>query len=191
MKSEIRWKEELIQFETFREVEVWADSIGGQIRFIHLITYILFIKNEERFIGDKDIQKRERGYVMKKIVLLCALSIIAVWILAACNNEEEMQHTSEKPTASEILGEDSTADIFQLNDTIYKSDVKWAEKTKVTKNKKVGEIKRLSSDKDDFDNGNATKLSKGTVIYSTKESKEILLVSFRGKLKKYVALGEG
>ncbi len=49
----------------------------------------------------------------------------------------------------------------------------------------------MSSDKNDFDNGTATKLSKGTVIYSTKERKEILLVSFKGKLKKYVALGEG
>ncbi len=63
--------------------------------------------------------------------------------------------------------------------------------TKVTKKKKVGEIKKMSSDKNDFDNGTATKLSKGTVIYSTKERKEILLVSFKGKLKKYVALGEG
>ncbi len=128
---------------------------------------------------------------MKKVALLCAFSIITVWTLAACSNEVEMQHTSEKPTALDVLGEDSTADIFQLNDTIYESDVKWAEKTKVTKKKKVGEIKKMSSDKNDFDNGTATKLSKGTVIYSTKERKEILLVSFKGKLKKYVALGEG
>ncbi len=128
---------------------------------------------------------------MKKVALLCAFSIITVWTLAACSNEVEMQHTSEKPTALDVLGEDSTADIFQLNDTIYKGDVKWAEKTKVTKKKKVGEIKKMSSDKNDFDNGTATKLSKGTVIYSTKERKEILLVSFKGKLKKYVALGEG
>jgi len=112
-------------------------------------------------------------------------------MLGACSNEDEMQSTSEKPTASEVLKEDSTADIFQLNDTIYKSNVEWAEKIKVTKNEKVGEIKRMNSDKDDFDNGTATKLSKGTVIYSTKERKEILLVSFKGKFKKYVALGEG
>ncbi|KQS45190.1 hypothetical protein [Exiguobacterium sp. Leaf196] len=128
---------------------------------------------------------------MKRIVLLCALSIITVWPLAACSNEVKMQYTSEKPTALDVLGEDSTADIFQLNDTIYKSDVKWAEKTEVTKSKKVGEIKKMSSDQYDFDNGTATKLSKGTVIYSTKERNEILLVSFKGKLKKYVALGEG
>ena len=128
---------------------------------------------------------------MKKVVLLCAFSIISVWMLGACSNESDMQSTSEKPTASEVLGEDSTADIFQFNDTIYKSNVEWAEKTEVTQNKKVGEIKRMNSDKDDFDNGTATKLSKGTIIYSTKERKEILLVSFKGKLKKYVALGEG
>ena len=128
---------------------------------------------------------------MKKVVLLCALSIITVWTLAACSNKNEMQSTSEKPTASEVLGEDSTADIFQFNDTIYESDVKWAENTEVTQKKKVGEIKKMSSDQDDFENGTATKLSKGTVIYSTKEKNEILLVSFKGKLKKYVALGEG
>lgn len=128
---------------------------------------------------------------MKKILLLCTFSILTVLMLGACSNEGEMQSTSEKPTASEVLKEDSTADIFQLNDTIYKSDVEWAEKIKVTKNEKVGEIKRMNSDKDDFDNGTATKLSKGTVIYSTKERKEILLVSFKGKFKKYVALGEG
>jgi len=128
---------------------------------------------------------------MKKVVLLCAFSIISVWMLGACSNESDMQGTSEKPTASEVLGEDSTADIFQFNDTIYKSNVEWAEKTEVTQNKKVGEIKRMNSDKDDFGNGTATKLSKGTIIYSTKERKEILLVSFKGKLKKYVALGEG
>lgn len=128
---------------------------------------------------------------MKKVVLSCAFSIMAVWILVGCNNEEIMQSTSEKPTASEVLSEDSKADIFQFNDTIYKSDVAWAEKTEVTQNKKVGEIKRRSSDKDDFDNGTATKLSKGTALYSTKERNDILLVSFNGKLKKYVALGEG
>lgn len=128
---------------------------------------------------------------MKKVALLCAFSIITVWTLAACSNEVEMQHTSVKPTALDVLGEDSTADIFQLNDTIYKSDVKWAEKTEVTQKKKVGEIKKMSSDKNDFDNGTATKLSKGTVIYSTKEKNEILLVNYKGKLKKYVALGEG
>lgn len=128
---------------------------------------------------------------MKKVVLSCAFSIMTVWILVACNNEENMQSTSEKPTASEVLSEDSKADIFQFNDTIYKSDVAWAEKTEVTQNKKIGEIKRRSSDREDFDNGTATKLSKGTALYSTKERNDILLVSFKGKLKKYVALGEG
>ncbi|MGX9808847.1 hypothetical protein ACV3PA_16610 (plasmid) [Exiguobacterium acetylicum] len=128
---------------------------------------------------------------MKKVVLICTFSILTVLMLGACSNEDDMQSTSKKPTASEVLGEDSTADIFQLNDTIYKSNVEWAEKTEVSKNKKVGEIKKMNSDKNDFDNGTATKLSKGTVIYSTKERKEILLVSFKGKLKKYVALGEG
>ena len=128
---------------------------------------------------------------MKKVVLSFAFSIMTVWILVGCNNEEIMQSTSEKPTASEVLSEDSKADIFQFNDTIYKSDVAWAEKTEVTQKEKVGEIKRRSSDKDGFDNGTATKLSKGTVLYSTKERNEILLVSFNGKLKKYVALGEG
>lgn len=128
---------------------------------------------------------------MKKVVLSCAFSIMAVWILVGCNNEEIMQSTSEKPTASEVLSEDSKADIFQFNDTIYQSDVAWAEKTKVTQKEKVGEIKRRSSDRDDFDNGTATKLSKGTALYSTKERNDILLVSFNGKFKKYVALGEG
>ena len=128
---------------------------------------------------------------MKKVVLLCAFSIMTVWILVACNNEEIMQSTSEKPTAFEVLSEDSKADIFQFNDTIYQLDVAWAEKTEVTQKEKVGEIKRRSSDRDDFDNGTATKLSKGTALYSTKERNEILLVSFNGKLKKYVALGEG
>ena len=128
---------------------------------------------------------------MKKVVLSIAFSIMTVWILVGCNNEEIMQSTSEKPTASEVLSEDAKADIFQFNDTIYKSDVAWAEKTKVTQNEKVGEIKRRSSDKDAFDNGTATKLYKGTVLYSTKERNDILLVSFNGKFKKYVALGEG
>ncbi|MFL0200499.1 hypothetical protein ACHFI2_07750 [Exiguobacterium acetylicum] len=128
---------------------------------------------------------------MKKVFLSFAFSIITVWVLVACNDEEIMQSTSEKPTASEVLSEDSKADIFQFNDTIYQSDVAWAEKTEVTQKKKVGEIKRRSSDRDDFDNGTATKLSKGTALYSTKERNEILLVSFNGKLKKYVALGEG
>ncbi|WP_214769707.1 hypothetical protein [Exiguobacterium sp. s39] len=128
---------------------------------------------------------------MKKVVLLYAFSIMTVWILVGCNNEEIMQSTSEKPTAFEVLSEDSKADIFQFNDTIYQSDVAWAEKTEVTQKEKVGEIKRRSSDRDDFDNGTATKLSKGTALYSTKERNEILIVSFNGKLKKYVALGEG
>ena len=128
---------------------------------------------------------------MKKVVLSFAFSIMTVWILVGCNNEEIMQSTSEKPTAFEVLSEDSKADIFQFNDTIYQSDVAWAEKTEVTQKEKVGEIKRRSSDRDDFDNGTATKLSKGTALYSTKERNEILIVSFNGKLKKYVALGEG
>ncbi|OYN67576.1 hypothetical protein [Bacillus safensis] len=59
----------------------------------------------------------------------------------------------------------------------------------VTKHQQVGVVKRTSTK--DFQHGTASRLHKGTAIYSVKEREDMLVVELHGKTKIYAAHAEG
>src|SRR5690625_5743968 len=72
------------------------------------------------------------------------------------------------PTAKEILNDDSDADIIKVDDVIYlKADNK--PDGDYSKGEEIGEIKKKTANKWWFRNLYASKLDKGTKVYSIDE----------------------
>ncbi|WP_191565927.1 hypothetical protein [Metabacillus idriensis] len=62
----------------------------------------------------------------------------------------------------------------------------------MSKEKQLGEITESYSEHlNEFKNGMATKLQKGSKIFTAKERDDILIVEDNGKVKYYLALVEG
>lgn len=111
-------------------------------------------------------------------------------VLAACTSNKDISTTSPtKPNAEEVLSQEKDADIFQLNGTIYETNIDWVDELEVTKSQEIGIIKQKS--KSNFEDGTASTLEKGTKIFSVKERDDVLLVEVNGEIKKYYALTEG
>ncbi|MDR6748549.1 MULTISPECIES: hypothetical protein [Bacillus] len=127
--------------------------------------------------------------IIKKVfTLFIFISIISV--LTACQTEENNEKVvSKKQTAAEVLALEKDADIFQLNGTVYKTNIDWVNKLTLTKKKKVGTIKNTANSS--FKDGTASILQKGTVIFSVNERDDILIAEVDGQIKKYYALTEG
>lgn len=132
---------------------------------------------------------------MKYKLLIIFLSGIFIF-LAGCgiNNKTNLNKSvSEAPSAEEELKENKDADIFMLNDTVYKTNIEWVDELSLTKNKEIGEIESnyTFDSNDSFKNKMATKLPIGSKIFSTNERKDVLIVESKGIEKKYYALTEG
>jgi len=100
------------------------------------------------------------------------------------------------PTAKEILNDDSDADIIKVDDVIYlKADNK--PDGDYSKGEEIGEIKKKTANKWWFRNLYASKLDKGTKVYSIDEEYQdgdapfVILVEVDGELTFYQALLEG
>lgn len=126
-------------------------------------------------------------------VVIIVVSLFS--ILGCQKNDVTVENTvSKNPTAEEILDESPNSDIFQLNDIIYRTNIKWVNGLEVTRDKQVGEIKTIlpkNASLKDFDNGYATLLPEGTKIFDVKERDDVLIVDVNGEIKKYFALTEG
>ncbi|MBC1937604.1 hypothetical protein HCA69_14595 [Listeria grandensis] len=124
------------------------------------------------------------------VIVLIGLSLF--WMLGC---QQEITHSvSTNPTATEILSENPNADIFQLDDVVYETNIDWVDDLEVTKYNQIGEIKKTFSMKHplkEFENGDATQLTSGTKIFRVKERGDVLIVEIDGKTKKYYALVEG
>ncbi len=81
----------------------------------------------------------------------------------------------------QVLKENPDADLFEFKGSVYKTGVDWIEEKDLTKGEQIGVISE----------GMATKLPKGAQIYAPKERRDILIVSYDGKEKRYLLmLGE-
>lgn len=128
---------------------------------------------------------------MKYRLLIIFLYGISIF-LAGCGIDNKItKHESVAPSAEEVLQENRDADIFMLNDTVYKTNIEWVDELSLTKNKKIGEIESTFDSNDSFKNKMATKLPIGSKIFSTNERKDVLIVENKGIEKKYYALTEG
>ena len=103
------------------------------------------------------------------------------------------------PTAKDLLDVDNEADIIRLDDLIYSRntnpDIKPEEG--YSKGMKIGEIKMKTTNRYWFWNLFASKLPKGTEVFSTDEEYKsgeapfVILVEVDGELIDYHALVEG
>ncbi|QKY69383.1 hypothetical protein [Lentibacillus sp. CBA3610] len=76
----------------------------------------------------------------------------------------------------QVLKLDPDADFFEYDNKVYKTGVDWIEDEELTKGEKIGEISE----------GMANKLPVGASIFVLKERKDILIVEYDGKEKRYL-----
>ncbi|MHA6261528.1 hypothetical protein ACXYMX_16835 [Sporosarcina sp. CAU 1771] len=76
----------------------------------------------------------------------------------------------------QVLKLNPDADIFEFDGSVYKTGVDWIEEEKLTKDEQIGEISE----------GMATKLPVGAKIFSPKERRDILIVEYDKKEKRYL-----
>lgn len=102
------------------------------------------------------------------------------------------------PTAKEILDGNNSADIIKLDGLIYQRDTNSSSKSQnYSKGEKVGEIKKRTTNTWWYRNLYATKLSKGTEVFSTDEEYKsgdapfVILIEMDGELIVYHSLREG
>ena len=73
------------------------------------------------------------------------------------------------------------ADIFEFDGKVYKTGIDWMEEEDLTKGEQIGEISE----------GMANKLPNGAKIFAPEERRDILIVEYDGKEKRYLLqLGE-
>ncbi|MET1032242.1 hypothetical protein [Domibacillus tundrae] len=122
-----------------------------------------------------------------------AAASIMIFFLAGCSAQTETLVTTTigNPAAQDVLKLEPAADMFQLDDVIYQTDVDWVDQLSLTKGEKAGEIQQNVTVPEDFRDGSATHLSKGTVIFKAVEQQDVLIVDVNGKEKYYLAILEG
>lgn len=122
-------------------------------------------------------------------------------MLSGCWNKEKVNSllsqepitevTIGNPTAQEILGNDSKADIFQWGGIIYETNIDWVNELDLTEGDLVGLIKYNTSNPNDFKNATANILPIGTELYKAKERNDIFIAKYNGEWKYYYQLVEG
>lgn len=141
------------------------------------------------------------GNLMRIICMF--VFIILLLLLSACN-DQTMEHTknnhdtTSNPTADDILSNHKDADIFVINDTVYSKALEnsWVHELDVQLGDEVAEITLQTDRSQDFNNGTASKLPKGTKIYESVDEQGnrqglVLIAVVNGEEIRYLALIEG
>ncbi|WP_099158831.1 hypothetical protein [Virgibacillus ndiopensis] len=76
----------------------------------------------------------------------------------------------------QVLELNPDADLFELDGKVYKTGVDWIEEEELTKGEQIGEIS----------NGMANKLPIGAKVFAPEERRDILIVEYDGKEKRYL-----
>ncbi|MER3125374.1 hypothetical protein [Bacillus pumilus] len=109
--------------------------------------------------------------------------------ICLCGCQSVQYAESKPPSAEEVLALDEQADLFQWEETVYEANVDWTHQLTVTKDQQLGVIQKTADEH--FNHGTATVLKKGTVIYSVKERKDLLIAELNGQIIIYAAHAEG
>lgn len=122
--------------------------------------------------------------------------LLLLLALVACSGNNEEEYSTHNPTPEEILSQDKDADIFVEDDLVYinAKDIDWVNEEELTIGKEIGEIKKQSTDSEEFESFTASKLPVGTKIYDPKEDVVggyIYIVKKDGEEIPYVGLPEG
>ncbi|WP_144463258.1 hypothetical protein [Bacillus pumilus] len=108
--------------------------------------------------------------------------------ICLCGCQSVRYAESKPPSAEEVLALDEQADLFQWEETVYEANVDWAHQLTVTKDQQVGVIQKTAAEH--FNHGTASKLKKGTAIYSVKEREDLLIAELNGQIIIYAAHAE-
>ncbi|TYS67741.1 hypothetical protein FZC76_14350 [Sutcliffiella horikoshii] len=115
-----------------------------------------------------------------------------VLLLIACKDANV-----DNPTAKEILSENRDADIIQLDGLIYSRNIDENRESDFVRGDKIGEILEQTTKAWWFRDLYASKLPKGTEIFSTEkeyiqeDAPMVILVEIDGELMEYHVLVEG
>ncbi|MBD7909038.1 hypothetical protein [Sporosarcina gallistercoris] len=83
------------------------------------------------------------------------------------------------------------ADILQWDGAIYQAGVEWVQELELTKKERIGEILYNTQMSEEFQDGIASKLPIGSIMYSTNEGDEYILVEVDEETRSYLLLSEG
>ncbi|WP_226036601.1 hypothetical protein [Aquibacillus saliphilus] len=137
-----------------------------------------------------------------KVILFISLSLVLV-VLVVLTLSRNFPLNSGKignPTAKEILTGNPDADILKLDGLVYSnaSELEWIKDNEYTRGDQIGEIRKQTTNTWWYRNFSASKLQKGTKIYTSndKEYKSgdapvIVLVEGNNELLVYHSLREG
>ncbi|KYG29625.1 hypothetical protein [Alkalihalobacillus trypoxylicola] len=122
-----------------------------------------------------------------------SLSIMMLLSLSNCslNSDQEIVVSTGEITASDVLEGDPAADIFQYEEVIYQTNIRWVDELDLTKDAELFEITEQHERYQNFEDGASNKLPVGTKVYSAKEREDVLLVEIDGELQKYYQIVEG
>ncbi|MGE1096957.1 hypothetical protein ACQJZ4_08225 [Bacillus altitudinis] len=109
--------------------------------------------------------------------------------ICLCGCQSVRYAESKPPSAEELLALDPQADLFQWEETIYETNIDWTKSLNVTKHQQVGVIQKTATT--NFEHGTASRLKKGTPIYSVKEREDLLIAELNGQIIIYAAHAEG
>ncbi|MGY8609156.1 hypothetical protein ACN6BA_07110 [Bacillus altitudinis] len=109
--------------------------------------------------------------------------------ICLCGCQSVRYAESKPPSAEEVLALDEQADLFQWEETIYETNIDWTKSLNVTKHQQVGVIQKTAATH--FEHGTASRLKKGTPIYSVKEREDLLIAERNGQIHIYAAHAEG
>ncbi|RCW63356.1 hypothetical protein [Saliterribacillus persicus] len=130
---------------------------------------------------------------INKSFLLFLLAIASLIFVASCGVAD-----GGKVTAKDVLKQNNDADIIQFDGFIFNNvtNLDWfkddKEEISFSKEHFIGEIKKQTTSVFGFSDLNATKLPKGTKVYSVDEKdKGMLFVEYEGEILYYMKLLEG
>ncbi|MGF2614660.1 hypothetical protein FZC84_17430 [Rossellomorea vietnamensis] len=118
------------------------------------------------------------------------LIVVITLLVTGCSSA-----ATDNPTAKDILDDNRDADIIKMDDLIYSRSS--GIENESSKGEKIGEIKKKTTNTLWFGHLYASKLTKGTEVFTTKEEGEsgetpfVILVEIDGELYDYHALLEG
>ena len=146
--------------------------------------------------------------ILKKKSFNSLLVLFTASVLISCSNsntsseqesieevevdESEWVEETTQITAEERLTLDSEADILMFNGLIYETGIDWVDNLNLNTGEKVGEIEETADEGNyNFQNGMASKLPVGAIIYSAEEREDVLIIDNDGEISYYYELVEG
>ena len=132
-------------------------------------------------------------FTINKSFILFLFAIVSLILVTSCGTAD-----GGKVTARDVLKQSKDADIIQYDGFIFSNatNLEWfeenKEKTPFSKDHFLGEIKKQTTSGWLFSNLSATKLPKGSKVYSVDEKgRGMLFVEYEGEELYYMVLLEG